>query len=164
MQKESRRWEGLRDAALWVHQRQDVFNAILNQRPTRTDLSICNIDRSMNEASDEIWAKRSTCLTADVVSFCFGAESSSIPKYMALKHQLHLWDTCKPPSFTPLYYRECDAAAERYFPEVWLTLDACGKSSVLVSPFPCLRSLSVANGPHRRNQLSALRISISRCS
>lgn len=80
----------------------------------------------MKEASEDIWAKRSTCLTADVVTFCFGPDASSVDKYLELKNRLDQWDACKPPSFTPLYYQDRDPAAGRYFPDVWLTLDACG--------------------------------------
>lgn len=127
VQEESREWEGLRNAALWLHQRQDVFNAILNQRPPKTNLTFCNIDRSMKEADEDIWAKRSTCLTADVATFCFGPEASSVIKYAALKEQLEQWERCKPPSFDPIYYVERDVALGRFFDDIWITLDACGE-------------------------------------
>jgi hypothetical protein len=127
VQKETQLGEGLRNAAFWVHQRQDVHNAIFNQRPTRTDLKICSINRSTNEASEDVWAKRVTCLTADVVTFCFGPEASSIARYIELKEQLTEWYDCKPPSFAPIYFKESDISTGQYFPELCLTLDTCGK-------------------------------------
>lgn len=98
----------------------------MNQRPTKTNLDMCNIDRSMNEVDECIWAKRSTCLAADVVSFCFGPEAASTTKYTALKESLNEWNACRPASFNPVYYRDRDPAVGRHFPDIWLTLDACG--------------------------------------
>ncbi|KAF2094201.1 hypothetical protein NA57DRAFT_80616 [Rhizodiscina lignyota] len=124
-QEEQRPWSGLRNAALWVHQRQDVFNAILNQRVPKTDLDKCGLDRSVAPADECIWAKRATCLVGDVVTFCFGPDAGSTSKYLEIKQRLDDWDLCKPGSFTPVYFRERDPAAGRYFPEICLLLDPC---------------------------------------
>jgi hypothetical protein len=127
-QEDSQQLEGLRKAAFWVHQRQDVHNAIFNQQPPKTDLRMCGIDRSMNEASEDVWAKRAACLAADVVTFCFGPEAASVETYRELRHRLDRWQTSNPPSFIPLYSSERDMSTGQFFPEICLTLDACGKS------------------------------------
>lgn len=124
-QEERLPWTGLRNAALWVHQRQDVFNAILNQRRPKTDLDKISLDRSMTAADECIWAKRASCLTADVVEWCFGPEAGSVPKYLTLTQKLRDWDVYKPIEYTPVYFSDSDPSIGKYFPDYCLTLDAC---------------------------------------
>lgn len=129
-QEEQKPWNGLRNAALWVHQRQDAFNAILNQRVPKTDLDKCGLDRSMSPADECVWAKRATCLVGDVVSFCFGPYAGSASRYVEIRQALDEWDMCKPASFTPVYFRERDPDAGRYFPDFCLLLDPCSEHSL----------------------------------
>lgn len=86
----------------------------------------------MSAADECIWAKRATCLTADVVMFCFGPDAGSISRYLTIKRQLEDWDMYKPPSFAPVYFRERDPAAGRYFPDICFLLDAVCKRPVLL--------------------------------
>ncbi|KXL42448.1 hypothetical protein M433DRAFT_397020 [Acidomyces richmondensis BFW] len=124
-QKQSKSYVGLSNAAFWVHQRQDVYNALINQRVPRTDLSRAGLDRSMSPANECVWAKRATCLNADVVEFCFGVDSGSVSKYHAIMKNLDDWHLNVPDTFRPVYYRENDVASGRYFPDICLLLDCC---------------------------------------
>ncbi|KAE8375839.1 hypothetical protein BDV26DRAFT_6007 [Aspergillus bertholletiae] len=125
VQNESRHWqEGLGRGAFWIHQRQDIINAILNQRPTKANLTLCGLDRTSSDSNPETWAKRCTCLVADVVSFCFGPNASSIERYDTLRHQLDWWDMHKPPCSTAFFQSELDHQTEDPFPEIIFALDA----------------------------------------
>ncbi|KAF9774149.1 hypothetical protein IL306_007899 [Fusarium sp. DS 682] len=119
-------WEGFRRAALWIHLRQDIFNAVINQRVPRTDVNRLGIDRSVSPADEATWAKRALCLEAEVVDYCFGHEASSNQKYLFLKSQLEEWDRHKPQTFTPVFYQERDPSQGRMFPVVSVLLESCG--------------------------------------
>ena len=140
---------GLSNAAFWVHQRQDVYNAILNQRLPKTDLERSQIDRSTSPADGCVWAKRSTCLQAEIVAFCLGPEAASASRYKQVLHRLDAWYSHNPDDFTPVYFRERDPSQGRWFPDVCFLLDYCGKS--LARPTTqgpvliCLRMTSIRN-------------------
>jgi hypothetical protein len=65
----------LRKAAYWVYLRQDIYMAILNQRPMKVSLSsipIPGTGSSTLNFSDCAWAKRMVAIMAHIVAFCFG--------------------------------------------------------------------------------------------
>ncbi|KAE8370295.1 hypothetical protein BDV27DRAFT_152181 [Aspergillus caelatus] len=112
VQNENRPWqEGLGRGAFWIHQRQDMINAILNQRPNKADLTFCGLNRIPNDPNPETWAKRSTC-------------ASSIERCEALRHQLDCWDMHKPPCYAPFFHGDLSHRTGDAFPEITFTLDA----------------------------------------
>lgn len=114
-------------AAFWIHQRQDVFNAIINQRLPRTDLDRSGLDRSVSVAEPNLWAKRATCLQAEVVSFCFGADNNSVEKFRHVARRLEEWDLYKPRIFTPVFYQDRDLSQGRFLPDICVLWDCSGK-------------------------------------
>ena len=126
---QNRRWEGIGRAAFWVHQRQDVYNALINQRIPKTDLTRSALDRSTASADEYTWAKRATCLNAEVVDFCFGPDAASIQRFTDVKNKLDAWDRCKPPAFTPVLYRERDPYRGLVFADIQFLLEIGGTST-----------------------------------
>ncbi|KAF4964572.1 hypothetical protein FSARC_7531 [Fusarium sarcochroum] len=118
-------WAGFRQAALWIHLRQDIFNAAINQTVPRTDVDRLGIDRSTSPADETIWAKRVVCLEAEVVSYCFGNEASSAQKHSVINSKLEDWDRYKPETFIPVFYQDRAPSQGRMFPVVSLLIDAC---------------------------------------
>ncbi|KAI7764064.1 hypothetical protein LZL87_006446 [Fusarium oxysporum] len=118
-------WEGFRRAALWIHLRQDIFNAVINQRVPRTDVNRLEIDRSSSPTDETTWAKRVLCLEAEAVEYCFSHGGSSIQQYISLEAHLEDWDRQKPQTFTPVFYQERDPSQGRSFPIVSMLLDSC---------------------------------------
>lgn len=118
---------GLSSAAFWVHQRQDVFNAVIHQRTPKTDLQRSGLDLSISPADEHTWALRATCLNAEAASFCFGTEAASVHRFRSVTARLQQWYQHKPQSFTPVFYRERDLSQGRFFPDLYLVLDCCGK-------------------------------------
>lgn len=135
-------WTGLGNSALWIHQRQDVYNAILNQRLPRTDPDKCGIDRSMSPADDCIWAKRASCLASEVVSFCFGPDVASVEKYQCVSRRLDEWAMHRPDTFNPVYYAEADPSSGRFFPELCLLIEPCGRFQTISQDHACRRMLT----------------------
>ncbi|KAF4440320.1 ARCA-like protein [Fusarium acutatum] len=118
-------WEGFPQAALWIHLRQDIFNAVINQRVPRTNVHRLGIDRKSSPADETTWAKRVLCLEAEVIGYCFGHEGSSIQQHEALEARLEDWDRQKPQTFTPVFYQERDLSQGVSFPVVSVLLDSC---------------------------------------
>ncbi|KAK2474216.1 hypothetical protein H9L39_14176 [Fusarium oxysporum f. sp. albedinis] len=118
-------WEGFRQAALWIHLRQDIFNAVINQRVPRTNVNRLGIDHSSSPTDETTWAKRVLCLEAEVVEYCFSHEGSSIQRYTSLEVRLEDWDRQKPQTFTPVFYQERDPSQGVSFPIVSVLLDSC---------------------------------------
>jgi hypothetical protein len=117
---------GLREAAYWVYLRQDIYMAILNQRPMKVGVSSISIPEmvlSTSYTSDCVWAKRMVAIMARIVAFCFGNGPKSVGEWDNLRTLLHDWNARKPTSFEPYYYRERNLETGQYWPEYWLTAD-----------------------------------------
>lgn len=116
----------LREAAFWVYLRQDIYMAILNQRPMKVDLSSISLPKTPPLAScslDCTWARRMVAIMAHIVAFCFGDSDKSLSKWNELRAQAHDWNAQKPNSYEPYYWRDRDVDAGRYWPDYWLTAD-----------------------------------------
>lgn len=122
-QERSTVYGGLRQAAFWVGLRQEIYMAFVNQRTIIPVLEHCNIDRSFENANDCVWANRIVTHCADVLRYCFGDGEQSLANYNRLLDYCDGWYMFKPPSFSPIYYREPHGEAN-VFPEVWLLSDA----------------------------------------
>ena len=122
---------GLSSSAFWVHQRQDAYNALINQRVPKTDLEYCDMDRGVAPADEYVWAKRPVCLMAECVEFCFGSPNS-IDKHNELERRLEEWYTQKPATFSPVHCRGRDPENGKMFPEICVVMDYAGKHC----PFP----------------------------
>lgn len=116
----------LREAAYWVYLRQDIYMAILNQRPMKVRLSSIPIPEAASPGShffECVWAKRMVAIMARIVAFCFGNGEKSVSEWDDLRSLAHDWNARKPSSFEPYYYRERNLEAGRYWPDYWLTAD-----------------------------------------
>ncbi|KAI0415294.1 hypothetical protein F5X98DRAFT_388941 [Xylaria grammica] len=97
---------GLHQAAFWAGVRQEIYLAVLRQRSTTLCLDNCNIDRSLENAEDEVWMGRITLHLVDVLEFCFGPtemDAYAVQKYEGLVSYLADWAASKPESFEPLF-------------------------------------------------------------
>jgi hypothetical protein len=111
----------LRQAAFWVGLRQEIYVAFVNQRSIIPALEHCNIDRSFEAASDDIWACRMVVLAADIIRYCFGDHDHLQSTYNLLVDCTAQWFVSKPGSFTPIY--EQAAGEENVFPEMQFLAD-----------------------------------------
>lgn len=112
---------GLRQAAFWVGLRQEIYVAFVNQRSIMPALEHCNIDRSCETAADHIWACRMVVLCADSIRYCFGDGDTSTTTYNWLAESVAQWHSCKPASFTPIFYKEPEDG--NVFPDIWFLSD-----------------------------------------
>lgn len=112
---------GLRQAAFWVGLRQEIYIAFVNQRSIIPALEHCNIDRSFEAATDDVWACRMVVLTADIIRYCFGDHDHPQSTYSFLVDCATQWFNSKPTSFKPVY--EQPPSEENVFPEVQYVAD-----------------------------------------
>jgi hypothetical protein len=113
---------GLFESAFWIFVRQDIYAALVTQRPMKANLSAIAVDMDFdrNETDSCVWANRIVWLVADIVTLCFGG-SASVKHWDALKTKVELWMSKKPDSFNPVYYRESDPEEGRPFPEIYMS-------------------------------------------
>lgn len=123
----------LANAAFWVHQRQDLFVAIINSRAPKT-CSAIETESHLYSGEEYAWTKRATTLHAEVVDFCFGPRSNSVEAFLSIANDLDEWDSCKPVTFTPVHFDEPDSSLESQgYRDLCFTLDCCGKQNKRVS-------------------------------
>ncbi|KAI1130800.1 hypothetical protein F5Y10DRAFT_103101 [Nemania abortiva] len=113
--------KGLHEAAFWAGVRQEIYISVLHQRPTALCLDRCNVDRSMEDADDEIWVYRITLHLLDVLGFCFGSSAQNISAYNGLVDYLVVWAASVPESFDPLFLRLPEKHEQ--FPEIMFLND-----------------------------------------
>lgn len=112
---------GLRQAAFWVGLRQEIYVAFVNQRSIIPALEHCNIDRSFEAATDDIWACRMVVLAADIIRYCFGEHDHPQSTYTFLADCAAQWFNSKPASFLPVY--EQPPGEHNVFPELLYVAD-----------------------------------------
>ncbi|RDW73068.1 hypothetical protein BP6252_06975 [Coleophoma cylindrospora] len=110
---------GMSEAAFWVGLRQEIYSAVIKHKSVQLNLEHCLVDRSIEPTSDFGWANRAVIHCADVLNCCFGDLGVSIPHWTDLKERCDSWKKLRPPSFTPIFYREADRGKREAFPEIW---------------------------------------------
>lgn len=118
-------YTGLRQACFWTAFRQDLHAAFLKQQPVKFPLSRCEAFRQLSPASDAVWANRMVTFTADVLVFCYGADSVDAKVAPAYANQdrwyelrSHEAKLCAllPSTFEPTYCCEPNPAWGEIFP------------------------------------------------
>lgn len=117
---------GLRQAAFWVGLRQEIYVAFVNQRSIIPALEHCNVDRSFDAATEDVWACRMVVLCADVIRYCFGDQDRSLATFKFLEDFVFQWDRRKPAAFMPVYREAPDETKDppNVFEELWFVGDA----------------------------------------
>jgi hypothetical protein len=105
-----------RQAIYWAAFRQELWIALMYQRPFQ--LHIFPADRSLDPASDSIWATRTIAHLGDVSNFAFGEERHSVKRYSQLMDENTAWRTRRPDSFDPFFYRQDRDGSGRNFPDI----------------------------------------------
>ncbi|KAF2266163.1 hypothetical protein CC78DRAFT_459682, partial [Lojkania enalia] len=125
----------IRDAAFWVHVRQCLYTATINQQPPNLDLLLQLADiiplddaehPSVDVRSETAWANSMTWLCARVQHFCFGGGSNAEPasrmrRWLELGEELDRWKSLCPSTFDPIW--SGPATEESVFPEAWFTAE-----------------------------------------
>lgn len=121
--------QSLAHSACLIALRQEIWSVLLYRRPIRLPLCPNNEYLNLSPADDFVWTNRIILWCADVLKYCFGAETNypsnntsymtGIERWDSLKAFEESWDTMQPACFKPLYYQESDVANGKYFPEIW---------------------------------------------
>ncbi|KAF2471427.1 uncharacterized protein BDR25DRAFT_223470 [Lindgomyces ingoldianus] len=105
-----------RQAIYWAAFRQELWISLMTQRPFQ--LHIFPADRSLEPASDSIWATRTIAHLGDVCNFAFGEERHSVTRYAQLMDENTAWRSRRPDSFDPFFYRHDRDGSGRSFPDI----------------------------------------------
>ncbi|KIW28137.1 uncharacterized protein PV07_07819 [Cladophialophora immunda] len=140
----------LKQAAFWVHLRQDIHVALLLECPVNVDYTLYtqtvavaqtitergtvdwNADRGHEQdgsaATSAIvvecaWANRIVGIALNVVNYCYSDSEKTVDQWATLLVSLERWNIEKPPSFSPFF--ECKPATStgEGFPHIYLMSD-----------------------------------------
>lgn len=104
-------------ACFWAGLRQEIYSAMMTQRPVWINLDNGLVGRSLEPADDHTWANRAVIHCADVLNFCFGDNAQHpASRWQELDDYNRSWTAAVPPSFSPLYQ---DNSGTQAFPEIW---------------------------------------------
>lgn len=119
----------LAKSAFWVHQRQDVFHSISQQKPTRTSLDVTHLWEPGDSDDIYTWTKRSQKLAGETADFCFGNDEAQSRKqhFEDLQRMLTQWSELSWPAFQPVFFADSDLKTGRILPEIRFALNACCK-------------------------------------
>lgn len=112
----------LRRAVFWLHLRQEIYNACLYQRTIITDLSNCNLESENESADDDMWFHKTLYIAALVTRWAFGEEASH-GRWYELCKMVDEWETNRPKTFDPIYFRDRNPGHGRFFPEICYITD-----------------------------------------
>lgn len=107
-----------RQAIYWAAFRQELWISLMTQRAFQ--LHIFPADRSLEPASDSIWATRTIAHLGDVSNFVFGEGRHGIARYNQLMAENKAWQTSRPESFDPFFYQPDRDGSGRNFPDIRL--------------------------------------------
>jgi len=114
----------LRSATLNVELRQEIHIGFLTNRPPPASLiRYCNIDRSLDPASDWTWAWRVIVHAADVLAYCNGDSPKTTTGWRELWKSLEIWKRHLPPSFTPIFEESVCPERGKFLPDIWFAND-----------------------------------------
>lgn len=117
----------LANAAFWIHQRQDVFRSMWNQRATRTSVSHAMVNDIACSNDVYAWVRRATMLTGRIVDFCFGHVTNVMAVYHELQREVTEWFERSSPLLLPIQTHESGSGTDTILPELRFTTDAGGK-------------------------------------
>lgn len=149
LQRQVASLDALGSAAYWIHQRQDLVNAVVNHRAPRSLFNHSGVDISCEPTNGSNWAKRATCLHSETAQFRFGVEPRSVKEYDRISHLLEQWDFHKPEEFVPVCCEDPQTSDAEPFPAVCFLTDYAGG-------FQCLATTTCAANDARRAPVMAV--------
>ncbi|KAJ9635243.1 hypothetical protein H2199_008730 [Coniosporium tulheliwenetii] len=115
----------LREAALQCAIRQEIWMAVVHQRPMKISSEHSRIDRTLSPTDDHgVWACRMVLFCTDVVQSCFGETELSVARYFELLSYDVRWLASRPVSWQPFIHKPADHSRGEVFPQLWLMNDA----------------------------------------
>lgn len=118
----------LREACLLTSIRQDIHASLLAQQAIKFPLARCEKFRALSPASDLVWANRAVVFCADVLEFCFGAETMDTiispaftdrNRWKQLRSREESFSDALPISFEPVCHGEPRVSHGDIFPNMF---------------------------------------------
>ena len=116
----------LRRAVFWVHLRQEIYIACVEQSTVQANLDICTSESSLESSDDDAeWVHRALWICAQVLQWAFGSESTH-GKWLELRKLVLDWEKRRPSGFDPVLFRPRDPIKGCWFPEICHVTDEHG--------------------------------------
>ncbi|MCJ1279909.1 hypothetical protein MMC21_007733 [Puttea exsequens] len=124
----------LRRAVFWVHLRQEIYLACVEQCTIQANLDNCNVNLSDEADNDNYWFHRTLFISAQVLQWAFGG-SPSKERWQELVHLLKEWDFNRPKDFDALFFNPIDPMTNRWTPEICYATDehVCSAHFILLA-------------------------------
>ncbi|KAF2494744.1 hypothetical protein BU16DRAFT_46899 [Lophium mytilinum] len=117
-----RRSNKLRNAAYWIHLRQEVGYSVVEQRNIRANLNICPFDASADASSDAGWCNRVVWICVQVLRWAFG-DNSTVERHNELTDMIEDWENRRPQTFEAMMDLRGPFDSDVWDKEVWFTND-----------------------------------------
>ena len=118
----------LRRAVFWVHLRQEIYIACVEQSTVQANLENCTSESSLESLDDDAeWVHRALWICAQVLQWAFGSESTH-GRWLELCKLVFDWEKRRPNGFDPVFFRPRDPVKGRWFPEICHVTDEHGAS------------------------------------
>jgi len=107
---------GIRQAAFWVFIRQDIYMALVQQRPMGCNMEGFNVQVTYEAKDDATWANWAIWICGLIINYCFGPGEKTWETWQHLNSMMDTWELRKPQAFVPYFYKERSELDKQYFP------------------------------------------------
>lgn len=118
---------GLGEAAAWLCLREDIYVALVKQRPLRTDLETYLQSDVFKRQDDVAYASRMVYLLAKALGWACPSRTTR-EALAEIRAEVDDWYERKPVSFNPIYETKRNRAQGQLLPEIWVLSDFHGLS------------------------------------
>jgi hypothetical protein len=99
-----------------VHVNFEIYHGLLNRPTLRVDYRHYILPTLLSPSDDVAWGNRLVWICAQILQWV-QSESGSLAEWQELKNAVDTWESERPSSFSPFFYREAEPTEGRYFPE-----------------------------------------------
>lgn len=105
-------------ACFMAYIRAEVYSALLGQQLPQVNYRAFMFPDLVQPLDDVAWTNRIVWITARVLQWC-AMECPAPNEWLELSNLVDEWESSRPNSFSPFFYREEDVLKGRYFPDIW---------------------------------------------
>lgn len=86
------------DAAYWIHLRQEIYYALVEQCNIRANFDVCSFDSPADPRNDTDWCNRVVWICAQTLQWAFGGNSTA-DRWRELQRLVKEWEAHRPRTF-----------------------------------------------------------------
>ncbi|KAF7190598.1 hypothetical protein HII31_07757 [Pseudocercospora fuligena] len=110
---------GLGEAAAWLCLREDIYVSLTTQSPIKIALEHFRRSSFIERGDDASWASLMVLHLAELLKEIYSA-TQDIDKIASIDAEIAAWESNKPTSFQPIYYRARRSDDDGALPDLWM--------------------------------------------